>query len=393
MNHSSIRKNVILLVLAVALCSLTLVSCVRDAVPVSDRAGVGRESETPAPAQPTEIVTPIMPQDPGEYTPPPLDPLQGETAETPSDETPPAGETPAPVETPQNQETTGPSVRPATNGLYEFKDGKYVYYLPNRDTSGLATIAEMDSTPNVPFEDGGPDQPNDWYPGKTDRDPYTGEVTVKWDRYASTLEAVRKYHGIYRGDESKKVCYLTFDCGYEYGPTPKILDVLKEKQAPGLFFVTGQYVSESTDLVKRMLDEGHLVGNHTKSHYRMTTLTAAEAIDELDQLENLYKSLIPGAPDMLYFRPPYGNVNEWLLKLMDKAGYITTLWSWTYMDYDTNNQWAIEDALSAAQRGLHNGCVYLFHTESWTNANMLGDLIDWIRAQGYEIVPMCDYNA
>ena len=93
---------------------------------------------------------------------------------------------------------------------------------------------------------------------------------------------------------------------------------------------------------------------------------------------------------MIYFRPPSGSSNEWVLALASKMGYRTVMWSWAYYDYDTSNQYAVSEALAKAKVGLHNGAVYLLHAESQTNADMLGDLIDWIRGEGYEIRPLCD---
>jgi len=268
-------------------------------------------------------------------------------------------------------------------------DGKYIYSLPKRDDSGLATLSDLNSVWGLHFPDSNLES-GDWYTGKLIRDLNTGEVTVKWDRWDSTIEILNQYHGIYKGNTEEKVCYLTFDCGYEYGTTTKILDTLKEKQAPGLFFLTGQYVREEPELIQRMMDEGHLVGNHSVNHKQMASLSADEFQKELNGLEDLFYAQFPDAPPMLYYRPPSGDMNQWSLRLADKMGYTTVLWSTTYKDYDTNNQLPVEDALTLMKQGLHNGAVYLLHAESQTNADMLGDLIDWIRAQGYTILPICD---
>lgn len=279
-----------------------------------------------------------------------------------------------------------------TSDGWTIKTAGRTYTLEPRDTSGMATMDEMYSTPNELFADAA--EEGDWYPGLTKYNPATGDVTYVWDRYQSTQDAIKKYHAIYRGDETQKVCYFTFDCGYEYGPTTQILDVLKAKGVSGTFFVTGQYVNESSDIIRRMLDEGHIVGNHTKNHKRLTEQPLETVISELNDLEDLYKEKLgDNVQPLRYFRPPYGNCNEWLLKILDKMGYTTVMWSWTYKDYDVDNQLPVYDALAQAESGLHNGAVYLFHTESQTNADMLGDLIDWIRGEGYEILPLCDYKA
>ena len=274
------------------------------------------------------------------------------------------------------------------------ENGVYKYDVPAQNTSGMATIAEMYSFPTTRFEDANkpPDKDN-WFPGQATYDEYTGEVAYGWDRWTSTKETLAKYGAIYRGDESRKVCYLTFDCGYEYGATAKILDALRDKQAPGAFMLTGPYVRTQHDLIRRMLDEGHLVGNHTNNHLDMTTLTVDEVIDEMRQVEKDYKAQFPDAPDMLYFRPPAGAVNEWLLRIEAKLGYRTVTWSFTYYDYDVYNQWDYYDALNILKEHLHPGCVYLLHAESSTNAEILPEFIDWIRSQGYVIEPLCAIGA
>ena len=265
-------------------------------------------------------------------------------------------------------------------------DGKYVYDIGPRDESGLATLDEMYSVSTANYDD----QPEDWYFGKTTYDETTGTVTYVWERSAAALESMQKYGGIYRGDETRKVIYLTFDCGYEYGSTTKILDVLKEKNVPSIFFVTGHYVKTEDELIRRMLDEGHLVGNHTVNHYKMSKLTLEQFMDELNGLEALFKEKFPDAPPMRYFRPPSGNCNEWTFRLADKMGYKTVMWSFAYYDYDTENQPPVDEALAKLKTALHPGAVYLLHAESETNVAILRDFIDWARQQGYEFLPICD---
>jgi peptidoglycan-N-acetylmuramic acid deacetylase len=298
---------------------------------------------------------------------------------------------------PDNPETgeSGQSGDPSPDGdlkpgeiRWSIVDGKYVYEIAPRDDSGLATVSEMYSYSTAYYED----QPEDWYFGKTEYNEATGEVTYVWERNASVLESVKKYGGIYRGDETRKVAYLTFDCGYEYGTTGDILDTLKEKNCPGIFFVTGYYVKSEPGLIARMYAEGHLVGNHTVNHRRMTTVDTDTFMSELNGLEALVKEAFPDAPPMRYYRPPSGNSNEWTFKLADKMGYKTVMWSYAYYDYDTENQPPVSEALAKLKNALHPGVVYLLHTESATNAALLGDLIDWIRAQGYELLPICDIN-
>lgn len=254
-------------------------------------------------------------------------------------------------------------------------------------------LSFLNNVPKGHFVDKNADDPNGcWYPGKTTRNLTTGEVQYIWDRDPSTIEIVNKYDGIYRGSDTEKYVYLTFDCGYEYrndaypdGVTNDILDTLKEKNAPGTFFVTGDYLKTDSDIVKRMLDEGHIVGNHTLNHYNMTTLTPEQFVEQIDANNRLLKEKIPTAPDMVFYRPPEGGANEWTLALAQKMGLYTCFWAATVADYNTDNQPDPAATLNADKTMLHNGCVYLLHAVSTTNAQILGDLIDYIRAEGYEI--------
>lgn len=246
------------------------------------------------------------------------------------------------------------------------------------------------------FVDKNADDPNGcWYPGKFVRNLATGEVTVSWDRNAATLDLVDKYGAIYRGDETKKYVYLTFDCGYEYvtdeypnGVTADILDTLKEKGVKGTFFVTGDYLNGTNgerELVRRMLDEGHIVANHTMNHFNMTTLTPEKFVEEIKANNDLLKSIYPDAPDMVFYRPPEGGANEWTLALAQAMGLTTVFWSATEPDYNVANQPDPAKTLQNDKVKLHNGGVYLLHAVSTTNAQILGDLIDYILAEGYEI--------
>ncbi|MBQ8187658.1 MAG: polysaccharide deacetylase family protein [Clostridia bacterium] len=357
-------KNTKRILTSLLLSVLLLAGCGQKPAEVSETAGIGRPV-----AETNEDGTPAQPD-----------------AETDTSGNPVTPEQSGASDGTQTSQNTGERFQ---NGKYwDFVNGKYVYSIPARDDSGLATLSELNSVWGVPFEDSA--DSGDWYTGKLTRDLTTGEVTVAWDRWDSVLELLDQYHGIYRGNTEEKVCYFTFDCGYEYGTTATILDTLRSKQVPALFFLTGTYVEKEAELIQRMLDEGHMVGNHSVNHKQMASLSAEEFQAELTGLEDLFYASFPDAPPMVYYRPPSGDMNQWSLRLADKMGYTSVLWSCTYKDYDTNNQWSHEDALNALKTGLHNGCVYLLHAESETNAAILGDLIDWIRAQGYTILPICD---
>ncbi|MBR5311952.1 MAG: polysaccharide deacetylase family protein [Clostridia bacterium] len=278
---------------------------------------------------------------------------------------------------------------------WSYENKKYTYTFPQPDRSTLSDLSDVNNTSRAFFDDINPsDTGGTWYFAPTSVDPATGEIIFTWgkDRSESTLAAIANYGGIYRGDTSRKVCYLTFDCGYENGYTGKIMDTLKEKGVSGTFFITGDYVEQAPELIGRMIDEGHILGNHTVNHINMALTDAQTFINEITGLEDMVKKLYPDSQPIRYYRPPEGATSEWALKLADKLGVRTTLWSYTYKDYDPNNQLDHYTALENLKGGLHPGCVYLLHAVSSTNAAVLGQLIDWIRGQGYEILPLCDID-
>lgn len=305
-------------------------------------------------------------------------------------------ETMAPLETePADGETDAAETSPAgtdqaavTEPSAALVDGEWVYSIPAPDRSGLNDLSSVNALSKALFSDAAG---TDWYPGKTERNLQTGEVTYVWDRAKDTLDLLSKYGAIYRKNEDEKVAYLTFDCGYENGYTGKILDVLKEKNAPGIFFVVGDYVDSAPELVKRMHEEGHLIGNHTDNHPNMVTDVDAQGfITEITTLENKVKALIPDMEPMLYWRPPYGACSEWTLAMSQKMGLTAVMWSWAHYDYAVDAQPEVASSLEKAKKGLHNGVVYLFHCVGQTNVDILGDLIDYIRGEGYEIRPICN---
>ena len=287
-------------------------------------------------------------------------------------------------------DTTSTSANTTIGGepSYSVVNGKYVYTIPAPDRSGLSDLSDVNALSRALFSDSG--NATSWYPGKTERNLTTGEVSYKWDRAADTLALLDKYGAIYRRHTDENVVYFTFDCGYENGWTEPILDVLKEKNVPGMFFLVGHYVDTADTVIRRMIDEGHLLGNHTNNHPDLTTVDAETFIKELTDLEDKVKEKFPDAPPMRYMRPPEGACNEWSLAMAQKMDYTTVLWSWGHHDWVENDQPDPASALEKAKQGLHPGAVYLFHCVGSTNPAILGDLIDYIRAEGYEIHPLCD---
>jgi len=318
----------------------------------------------------------------------PTRPLESNKTDSSSSTTKPETNTPstaAPETTPPLTDVTPAGTLPTAS--YTIENGKYVYHFGTPNRSGYNTAA-LNAMPKTLFEDSGADA--SWFPGKVVRDLTTGEVSYPWDRWPTTLASLEKYGAIYRRHTEEKVCYLTFDCGYENGFTDPILDTLKEKNVPGIFFVTGDYVDTAGDQIRRMIEEGHIVGNHTENHKNPTTLTAEEFREEIESVERKMKNLYGYDLPMLYWRPPEGATNDYVLAMSEALGLRTVLWSFAYKDYDPENQPDYDYALQKAKESLHPGCVYLLHAVSETNAAMLGELIDWIRAQGYEIRPLCD---
>ena len=199
-------------------------------------------------------------------------------------------------------------------------------------------------------------------------------------------ETYSDYNCIFIGDSSDKHIYLTFDQGYENGYTPVILDVLKEKQVPAVFFLTGQYVKTSPDLVQRMIDEGHVLGNHSNHHYDVTEVPIQQAQQDLMELHEMVQDQF-GYSCSLY-RFPEGKFSEQGLALAEECGYKSVFWSFAYADWDPENQPDPTTALQTLKDRLHCGAIYLLHSVSSTNAAILGDFIDAARAQGYEFAAL-----
>ena len=195
------------------------------------------------------------------------------------------------------------------------------------------------------------------------------------------------YNAFYNGPKSPKTksLYLTFDEGYENGYTNDILDVLKEKNVKAIFFVTSHYIVYSPDTVKRMVAEGHIVGNHTKHHYSMPSVAYSPDVfnKELTDVENRFKKLTN--QDMpKFFRPPMGQYSEKTLDMTKNLGYKTIFWSFAYGDYEPNSQPSPWYAKKHILDHLHDGSIILLHAISKTNAQVLGEVIDEARASGYE---------
>ncbi|MCL2378802.1 MAG: polysaccharide deacetylase family protein [Defluviitaleaceae bacterium] len=215
----------------------------------------------------------------------------------------------------------------------------------------------------------------------------SGEVPVG----NATAEYLKAFNSYYHGtnNEAEKTLFLTFDAGYENGHTAKILDTLKENNVPGAFFLVGSYLKHNPELVKRMVDEGHTIGNHSMSHGNMTKKTAEGFTSELKKFEEVYESVI-GSLAPKYYRPPEGVFDEANLVTANEQGYKTILWSVTYVDWDTKKQPSREYAFEKLMPRLHPGAILMLHSTSSTNADILHDLIAECHKLGYTFKSLDD---
>ena len=196
----------------------------------------------------------------------------------------------------------------------------------------------------------------------------------------ATLE---KMGGVYLGDTKEKTIYLTFDAGYENGCTARILDVMQKHNVPAAFFLVGNYLEKNGDLVRRMVEEGHIVGNHTMHHKDMSKLNDPEVFGkELRDLEELFKE-VTGKELPRYYRPPQGVYSEENLKMAQEMGYKTVFWSLAYADWDNEKQPTREQAFGKLLPRIHNGAVVLLHSTSQTNAEILDELLTKWEEMGY----------
>ena len=194
---------------------------------------------------------------------------------------------------------------------------------------------------------------------------------------------LKKYDAYYVGDTSRKVLYLTFDAGYENGYTAKILDVLKKHHVRAAFFLVGNYIATSQELVKRMVEEGHIVGNHTLTHPDMSAISTRESFaEELSGLEQRYVETT-GKKMKKFYRPPQGRYSESNLKMAKEMGYTTIFWSLAYVDWYESDQPTEEEAMSKLVPRTHPGAIVLLHSTSKTNSEILDSLLTKWEKMGY----------
>lgn len=206
----------------------------------------------------------------------------------------------------------------------------------------------------------------------------------------ATSDYLKQYNAHYAADTQEKIIYLTFDAGYENGNTPAILDALKKHNAPATFFLVGNYLTTSPDLVRRMVEEGHIVGNHTFHHPDMSKISTEETFSkELNSLEKLYEQ-VTGQKMQHFYRPPQGKYSESNLQMARDMGYHTFFWSLAYVDWYEDKQPSHEEAFKKLLGRIHPGAIVLLHSTSKTNGEILDELLTRWEEMGYQFRPLSE---
>ena len=218
-----------------------------------------------------------------------------------------------------------------------------------------------------------------WFKRNTENTPPSAQQDI----------AIDNYDAYYLGDTQRKTIYLTFDEGYENGYSEKILDVLKEYDVKAAFFVTKSYIRDNTELIKRMVAEGHVVGNHSVTHPDMTTLTDEQIASEINDCAEYFKE-ITGQDMPHFFRPPEGVYSIHSLEQTQLQGYKTIFWSFAYGDWDVNKQPGKQAAYDMVMNNYHNGSIMLLHAVSQSNTEALPDIIKSLREKGYTFMSLED---
>ena len=199
----------------------------------------------------------------------------------------------------------------------------------------------------------------------------------------ASADKLKEYNAYYVGDAGEKKIYLTFDCGYENGNTTAILDALKKHDASATFFVVGHFLESAPEMVKRMVEEGHTVGNHTYHHYDMSKISDPTAFQkEMDDVRTLFQETT-GTEMAMYYRPPQGKYSETNLQMAKDLGYSTFFWSLAYVDWNVDAQPSHEEAFSKLTGRIHPGAVVLLHNTSKTNGEILDELLTKWEEMGY----------
>lgn len=207
----------------------------------------------------------------------------------------------------------------------------------------------------------------------------------------ATVEELKKYNTSYVGSNTEKVIYLTFDAGYENGNTEPILDALKKHNVTATFFVVGHYLESAPELVKRMVADGHFVGNHTYHHLDMSSISSKESFEkEMKDVEDKFQE-ITGTQLTRFYRPPQGKYNTKNLEMAKEMGYHTFFWSLAYVDWYQDKQPSKEEAFKKLLGRIHPGAIVLLHSTSKTNGEILDELLTKWEEMGYTFRTLEDF--
>lgn len=206
----------------------------------------------------------------------------------------------------------------------------------------------------------------------------------------ATIQELDQFDAYYAQDTEDKVLYLTFDAGYENGNTAPILDALKKHNVSATFFVVGTYIDSEPELIRRMVEEGYSVGNHTWHHPDMSQISTTETFQkELEYVENAYREAT-GQEMTKFYRPPQGKYSETNLKMAQELGYKTFFWSLAYVDWYQDDQPTREEAFDKLLGRIHPGAIVLLHSTSSTNAEIMDELLTKWEEMGYSIRPLSE---
>ena len=212
-------------------------------------------------------------------------------------------------------------------------------------------------------------------------------ISIENQKYFDSVS----YNAIAYDNKTKdKNLYLTFDCGWENGYTEKCLDVLKEKNVPAAFFCTLDHIRSTPELIARMINDGHIIGNHSANHADFSEISRQQMADEILECDNYLRKNFGYATS--FFRFPEGSYNENALELIDSMGYTSVFWSCAYADWDVNAVKGGDYAFKTVTSRLHPGAIILLHSVSPDNAEALGKIIDFAHGQGYEFRALTDYK-
>ena len=211
-------------------------------------------------------------------------------------------------------------------------------------------------------------------------------ISVEAQKYFASLG---KKAFCYATVTKEKVLYLTFDCGWENGCTAVILDTLKEKNVPAAFFCTLDHIDSEPSLIRRMIDEGHIVGNHSANHADFSKISREHMASEIFECEERLRTEFGYTPE--FFRFPEGAYNESAIDLVGSMGYSSVFWSLAYADWDVENPKGEDYAFEKVTSRLHPGAVILLHSVSPDNAQALGRIIDFARENGYEFRALSEF--